>query len=143
MKRLIAAAAAAIILAGCATTATPTAEAEKAPVDRLLAYQDKKPATTSTIVITRDSGILGSGCYYAVQINGTVAARLGVGETSNFYVEPGDVLLGVGRDPDGGGICSLGNGNWTKRETVLRPNEVKLFRLTINGAGEPDIQRGD
>jgi hypothetical protein len=58
-------------------------------------------------------------------------------------VNAGDVLLRVGRDPQGKGLCAFGKGEWTQRETVLRPDETKYFRLSIDANGKTDIQRGD
>ena len=131
------------ILAGCATEPIPATSAKAVPGDRLLAYQGKRNPTAGTLIITRDTGFGGSGCFYAVSINGTLAARLDVGETSRFFVNAGDVLLRVGRDPQGRGLCAFGKSEWTQRETVLRPDETKYFRLSIDVNGKTDIQRGD
>lgn len=133
----------AVLTVGCATTPTPVSEAKQAPSSRLLAYQEKKTETTSTLVVTRDAGYLGGGCYYAVSINGTLAARLDVAETSRFFLVPGEVLLRAGRDPQGNGLCAIGQDDWTQRETILRQNEVKFFRLSIDANGKTDIQRAD
>jgi hypothetical protein len=130
-----------LLLSGCATTPIPLTEAKPAPSDRLLAYQDKNAETTSTLVVTRDGGFLGGGCYYAVSINGTLAARLDTGETSRFYLVPGEVVIRAGRDPQGKGMCSLGQDEWTERESILRQHETKLFRLSIDANGKTDIQR--
>ncbi|MHB1175994.1 MAG: hypothetical protein ACYCZJ_12810 [Sulfuriferula sp.] len=132
-----------LLLAGCATTPTPLAEAKQAPQSRILAYQEKKAETTSTLVVTRDAGFLGGGCYYGLSINGILAARLDVGETSRFYLSPGEILLRVGRDPLGNGLCAAGQDEWTQRETVLKQHEMKFFRLSIDANGKTDIQRAD
>ncbi len=130
-----------LVLTGCATTPVPWNEATLAPSERVLAFQDKLPNTTSTIVITRDTGFAGSGCYKAVSINGTLAARLDTGEMAQFYVEPGEILLKVGRDPHGLLLCGLRQNLWVQRETILRPHETKYFRLLIDDSGSTDIQR--
>lgn len=131
------------LLAGCASEPIPATTAKAAPSSRLLAYQGGNLANAGTLVITRDTGFGGSGCFYAVSINGTLAARLDVGETSRFFVNPGEVLLRVGRDPQGRGLCAFGKSEWTQRETLLRPDETKYFRLSIDANGKTDIQRGD
>jgi len=131
------------IVSGCATTPVKHFDAIKAPQDRVLSYQDINDKTTSAIVITRDEGFLGGGCYYAVLINTILAARLNPAETVKFYVEPGEVVLKAGRDPQGRGLCAVGQDEWTQRETILRPHETKYFRLTIDANGKTDIQRAD
>lgn len=134
----------AIFVGGCATTPVRHSDALQAPQDRLLYYQDKNDKTTAAIVITRDMGFIGSGCYYSVFINGKLSARLDPGETSKFYVEPGEIVLKVGRDPQGKGLCvGIGQDEWTQRETVLRAEETKFFRLMIDWVGETDIQRAE
>jgi hypothetical protein len=134
-----------LIFGGCATATTPTpqSEAKQVPKDRLLAFQEKKAETTSTLVVTRDTGFIGGGCYHGFSINGTLAARMDAGETSRFFVPPGEILLRVGRDPDGKGLCATFQDQWTQRETVLRENEMKYFRLTTDANGRGDIQRAD
>ena len=131
------------ILSGCATTPVRHSDAIKAPQNRVLSYQDINDKTTSVIFITRDEGFLGGGCYYAVFINTILAARLNPAETVKFYVEPGEIVLKVGRDPQGRGLCAAGQDEWTQRETILRPHETKYFRLTIDANGKTDIQRAD
>jgi hypothetical protein len=92
-------------------------------------------------VITRDQGFIASACYLAVAIDGAVAARLDIGETARFYVKHGEILLRVGRDPQGKGQCGFGQDEWTQRETVVRQGETKYFRLSIDANGKTDIQR--
>ena len=132
-----------LVLTGCATTPIPATEAKQAPSNRLLAYQEKNAETTSTLVVTRDTGFLGGGCYYSVSIKGTLAARLDTGETSRFFLPPGEILLRAGRDPQGKGLCAAGQDEWTQRETILRQNEIKFFRLSIDANGKTDIQRAE
>lgn len=131
------------LLTACATTPLPVTEAKQTPSSRLLAFQEKQNGTTSMLVITRDTGYLGSGCYYAVSINGTLAARLDVGETSRFFLMPGEILLRTGRDPQGNVLCNLFQDEWTQRETILRQHETKYFRLSIDANGKTDVQRAD
>ena len=131
------------VLTGCATTAVPASEAKPAPANRVLAFQSKDETTTSTIVVTRDAGFLGGGCFYSLAINKVLAARLDTSETAAFYVAPGEVLLRSGRDPEGKALCSLGQDEWTQTETILKPNETKYFRLSIDMNGKTDIRRSD
>lgn len=132
MKILVSIALAVFVFGGCATTPIRSSDAIRIPKERLLAFQEKTEKTTSTITITRDVGLLGSACYLAARINGTVSARLDVGETSSFYVEPGEILLSVGIDPLGRGLCGLSPEYWKTLEAYLRPGETKFYRLTLD-----------
>lgn len=132
-----------LLVAGCATTPTGADRATSALGDRLLAYQDKLEGPSGRIVVTRDSGFLGGACFYAVSINGKLAARLAVGESATFYVAPGEILLRSSRDPLGKGLCGVLSEERTQRETVIRQGETKHFRLLLDANGKTDIQRAD
>ncbi|MBL0711056.1 MAG: hypothetical protein JJV99_08600 [Colwellia sp.] len=112
-------------------------------MDRVLAFQTAIGVKTAILTVVRDKGIIGSACYCAVYINRVLAARLDVSEFGQFYVEPGEVLLRVGWDPQGKGLCGLSADNWTQRETFLKPGEKKSFRLSIDQNAKLDIQRSD
>jgi hypothetical protein len=143
MRSLLSAVGAIVVLAGCATTPVSSNNAKEAPPERLLAFQEKLLSPSGILTVTRDVGFLGSGCFYAVSINGITAARLDVGEKSTFYVSPGEVVLRAGRDPEGKALCGLGQDEWTQRETLLRSDEKKYFRMSIDANGKSDIQRAN
>lgn len=143
MKKIVAVSLIAIALTGCATTPIPSTMAKPAPPDRLLAFQMKPSEPFGTLTITRDVGHIGSACFYAISINGTLAARLDVAEKATFYVTPGEVLLRSGSDLYGKGLCSHDKNVWTQRETQLKPGETKYFRMSIDENGKTDIQRSD
>lgn len=132
-----------LCLAACATTPVPLLKAKPAPTERLLAFQGKSAGPSGTLVVTRDAGFLGGGCYYALSLNGTLAARLDVGEQASFFIAPGEVLLRAGRDPMGKALCGLGKDEWTQRETVIHAGETKFFRLSIDANGKTDLQRAE
>lgn len=133
----------ALLVSGCATTPVPISAAKQAPTDRVLAFQIAAGDKTATVTVIRDEGFIGSACYYAVHINRVLAARLDVAEFARFYVEPGEILLRAGRDPEGGGLCGVDLDNWTQREAFLKPGEQKSFRLSIDLNGKLDIHRAD
>ena len=143
--RYLVGALATLLLCGCVTPTrpVPVLESKPAAADRLLAFQEKPTGASATLVVTRDKGFWGSGCYYSLAINGTLAARLDVAETARFYLAPGEILLRSGRDPSGKALCSLDQQEWTQRETILKPDETKYFRLSIDRNGKTDIQRAD
>jgi hypothetical protein len=133
-----------VLLSGCATTPVSPSRAGRVPADRLLAFQERTADRTATIVVTRDRGMLGSGCYSSFFLNGVHAGRFDVGETATFHVPPGETLLRNGVDLEGRALCGFGAKDfWTQRETILRAGETKYFRLSLDASGKPDIQRAD
>jgi len=95
------------------------------------------------LVLTRDKGYLGSGCYAGFFVNEELAARIDNSETAGFTVPVGELVLRVGGDPSGRGLCALSKEHWTQRETTFRNGEKKFFRLSIDMNGNLDIQRAD
>lgn len=136
---------AAVVLSGCvvgpaflpsATQPTPRESAIQAPSERLLAFQQPLEDGFAVAVVTRDIGLFGVACHYAVVINGSLAARLRSGETSCFYLPPGESRLKATPDPDATGMCSIGQGDGGSELRVeLRANESRHFRLHIDVRG--------
>ena len=133
----------AIVLAGCATTPADHSRAAPVPSDRLVAFQSPIDGPSGVLVLTRDKGFLGAGCYYGFFINDTLAARIDNSETAAFIVPTGELVLRAGRDPGGRALCGLGQQEWTQRETIFRDGERKYFRMSIDANGKTDIQRAD
>jgi hypothetical protein len=118
-----------------ATKPTPPQNATQTPPERLLAFQARDGAT-AIVVVTRDTGLFGIACYYAVAINGSVAARLRGGETSQFYLVPGEARLKAVPDPQATGLCSIGqSGDGSDLRVNLAPDETRRFRLHIDKHG--------
>jgi hypothetical protein len=42
--------------------------------------------------VTRDVGLIGSGCFLGILIDSTLAAKFDPAEAATFYVEPGEHL---------------------------------------------------
>lgn len=119
------------------------ARAVPVPADRLVGFQKPIEGPSGVLVLTRDKGFLGSGCYYGFFIDNTLAARIDNSETATFIVPTGELLLRAGRDPEGKALCGMGKEEWTQRETIMREGEKKYFRLSIDLNGKTDIQRAD
>lgn len=130
-------------LVGCATTPMDPHHAAQVPSERLLAFQEQSPETGATLIVTRDKGFLGGGCYYGFFINNNLAARFDVAESAKFYVKPDEIVLRSGRDPQGRSLCGAGQKEWTQRETVLQEGQTKYFRLSTDVNAKTDIQRAD
>src|SRR5437868_4234989 len=82
-----------------ATQPTPPEKVKPAPNERLLAFQRPREGASAIAVVTRDVGLFGAACHYAVVVNGALAARLATGETSRFYLMPGEVRMKATPDP--------------------------------------------
>lgn len=144
MKKTIFGVMISIVFMGCNTT--PVTVSNAIPIDqgRALAFQNKPTENFGTIIVIRDEGMTGGGCFIGLHINGKLAARIDTKEIVKFYVEPGEILFKVGRDPMGRGLCSTGQDHWTQRESFIKSNEIKYFRIsTDGGSGKFDIIRAD
>jgi hypothetical protein len=127
-----------LALTACSTTQVALLEARETPSDRVLAFQKASDTTTSELVIVRDTGLAASGCYYGVMIDQVLAARLDVAERASFKLEPGERVLKIVRDPQGRGLCSVGDDNVEKKLTIL-PHEVQKYRLSLDMSGQPSL----
>lgn len=105
MKRMILGCAA-LMLVGCSTSPIKDGAGVSVPAERLFSHQEG--SGSPTLVVTRDTGILGSGCKIGLYVDGRIAATFKAGERAFFYLDPGQHLLGVGKDPHGAGLCALG-----------------------------------
>lgn len=132
-----------LTLSACATKPMDHARASPVPTERLAGFQKPIDGPSGTLVLTRDRGFLGSGCYYGFFINNELAARIDNSETATFVVPVGELVLRVGRDPSGRALCGMDKEEWTQRETIFRDGEKKYFRLSIDPNGKTDIQRAD
>ena len=116
-----------VVLSGCSTTTVSSLTAIPVKPDSLFSNQTKDDMHNATLVVTRDSGFIGSGCSLTFFINGERAAKIDPGETAKFYVQSGSVIMGVG--VEGRALCGVNPYPKRERETVIRQNETKWFRL--------------
>jgi len=125
---------------GCAGLSTPVpySEAIQTPKDRLFEFQQKNEKRTSSIVVIRDEGFAGGGCFNNIWFDGTLAAMMDKAEIATFYLETGEHIIKIGNV--GRGLCATLRDR-IQRETLLKPNQQKYFRLLWNkGDTIPDIQ---
>lgn len=134
----------AILLTGCSTNPVAVKDATDVPAERVLWHtQAGNNSDLSKAVIIRDKGLPGAACFYALWIDGVIAARFNPGEKTTLMVNPGERVLKVGNDPQRKGLCALVPDDWTQRESVFKPAESKFFRLRIDENGKADIERTD
>jgi len=122
--KLIVGAMAVALLAGCATSPVPADKADPVPRNRLFAFSGK---SESQLVVTRDSGLYGSGCNYRLYIDGTLAAEFASGEVARFGVKAGKHILGI--------KPSAACGGWglVEREVDVKTGETVRRRITLSG----------
>lgn len=129
--RILIAAVAVVMLAGCASSAISVRDAKPVPSDEVYAFQTKPVGESGKITVVRDSGAVGSGCDIVVYIDGRRAAKIGTGQRATFYLPPGSPNLGVGLA--GSGLCA-GAAIRTIAATV-KPGKESLYRISGDMAG--------
>jgi hypothetical protein len=118
---------AAASLSGCTSFRADSEHLKAVPAERLSAWQ-KTLSPSSELVVDRDIGMLGGGCYVALLIDREPAALLAVGEVATFHLPPGEHIVGITTDKQGGLLCSKGRLN---RELRLQaqPGERQHLRI--------------
>lgn len=91
-------------LAGCSSWQPDAEDIEPVPAERVLAYQQPLE-NGGEVVVTRDFGLRGGGCYIAVLIDRQLAARIRVGEVVRFQVPAGARIVSIGTDPLDDTLC--------------------------------------
>ena len=129
--RILIAAVVLAMLAGCATSPVPSGKARPAPSERVSGYQKPVPGGSS-LIVTRDTGFTGGGCFATVFLNGAPVAKLDTGEKAVFQVPPGEWLLGAALD--GSGLCAT-NPERMEISVVLSPSQQKKFRVFLPAGG--------
>jgi hypothetical protein len=126
--KLIVGALVAALLAGCATSPTPSSDADPVPSSRLFGYQ-KSGTGDAVLIVTRDKGFVGSACNTSVSIDGKKSAEIGPGETARFFIPAGDHIFGA---------SSCGSG-LKEREASIKAGSTKKFRISIDSAMSLDL----
>jgi len=135
--RLICAVLPLLLLAGCSSWKPAQEEITQVPADRLLGYQAPL-AKGGQLLINRDFGGMGAGCYVAVLVDRKVAARIAVGEQVRFQVPVGTRVLGIGIDEMDDTLCSKGR---LRRELAVKvePGSQQDFRIVSDNRKGFDI----
>lgn len=135
MKRLLILMFIGFSITGCSTTPISLNEAKDVPKERVFKFQNSV-SNYANLVLIRDKGLVGSGCYINVFINGEEAARLETKERVSLYAPSGNII--IGSSIQGKGLCSF-NPPRREREFTFREGEKKVFRLFIDQNGNTDI----
>ena len=124
------------LLAGCATSPVPLNQAEQAPASRISGYQ-ADISGGGQIIVTRDSGFPGGGCYATVFINGEPVARLNPKEKAHFNVPAGEWMVGAALE--GKGLCGL-NSERLEAEALVKPGQIKKYRIYTSADGDVSVK---
>ena len=135
--RLICAVLPLLLLAGCSSWKAAPEDIRPVPAERLLGYQAPLSAG-GELIVTRDFGGMGGGCYVAVLVDRTVAARIGVGEQVLFHVPTGTRVLSIGIDEMDDTLCGMGR---LRRELAVKvqPDSQQNFRIVSDNRKGFDI----
>lgn len=124
------------MLSGCATEAVLPSQANQAPNERLLKYQSHIDGEQAKLIVVRDKGYLGSGCFVGVYLNHEKAAILDPGEKAEFYLKPGEW-----------NVASMGEGKLCMadkipagRDFMLKASSEKAVRLFADPSGNTDVK---
>lgn len=125
-----------LAITGCATEAVLPSQAKQAPSERLLKYQEQTQETKSTLIVVRDKGYLGSGCYTGVYLNDEKSAVLNPGEKATFYLRSGGWNVAI----KGEGKLCISDSVPVGRDVQLKDGETKAVRLFADPSGNVDVK---
>lgn len=136
--RLISAVLPLLLLAGCSSFRADPEYVKQVPADRLLAFQEAR-AGGGQIVVNRDLGLMGGGCYVAIEVDRQVAARIGMGEMATFQVPAGTRVVGITLDKQDDTLCGMGR---LLRELAVPvvAGETHALRIVSGNVGGFDIR---
>lgn len=126
-----------LALAGCSSYQADPDQITDIPAERLRAYQTPVQGG-GEVVVTRDLGLMGGGCYVAVLVDRQVAARIAVGEQGRFQVPAGNRVVGIATDSEDKTLCGKGRLN---REVAVKVEAggVANLRIVSQNRGGFDI----
>lgn len=128
--RLILALTSLLSLTACSSWQADPEDVVPVPADRVLAYQ--VPVENSgEVVVTRDFGWRGGGCYIALMIDRELAARVHVGEVVRLQVPAGQRIVSIGTDPLDDTLCGKLR---LRREKLAQvaPGKILEYRIIVD-----------
>jgi hypothetical protein len=126
-----------LLVAGCSSFRADPERVREIPADRLLAAQVVLQGG-GEVVVSRDFGVIGGGCYVALEVDRQVVARIGVGERGHFQVAPGSHVVGIRSDTQDDTLCGKGR---LQREVLVqvRSGQPAVLRIVSQNRGGFDI----
>jgi hypothetical protein len=119
----------ALTITACATKPVTYEQAKNVDMSRIymtdiIEQQDDRVK----VVVKRDTGFTGSGCYLGLIINGDVIADLDTGEKIDLYLKPNDYIFAV--KSSGKLLCESSIADET--EVIVQKNVFKQYRIGTN-----------
>ncbi|GHZ69273.1 putative phage protein [Vibrio cholerae] len=112
-----------VALAGCASSPVSHNEAKLIDSDRIISNKYSKPReNSSTVIVKRDKGFMGSACSSRVYINAVPLVDIDPGEYYEFYLNSGNYIISAAPN----GICSGG-----MYETQINIEDPKTLKYRI------------
>ncbi|MEP7184889.1 MAG: hypothetical protein ABI767_03535 [Rhodanobacter sp.] len=134
--KLTAMACAALLLGGCATAPVSRNAAKDVPAERLFAFQQPTSADDGSLLLIRDSGMLGSGCRIVIYIDDVRAASFSTSEKATLNITAGRHILASG--PTGNGLCGIGDGKESMKLSTavdIKAQHTTVYRIAIGASG--------
>ncbi len=127
-----------VLLAGCSSFRPDPENITEVPDDRLLAFQEAYQ-NGGQLVVNRDMGLMGGGCYVAIEVDRKLAARIGMAEVASFQVPAGTRVLGLKLDPLDDTLCGMGR---LHKELAVKvePGSVQYFHVVSENTGGFDLR---
>lgn len=130
-----------LALTGCSSWQADPADIKPVPEERLRGYQTPV-ANGGELVVTRDFGMRGGGCYVAVMVDRQLAARIHVGEQVRLQVPAGLRIVSIESDPEDDTLCGKGS-LLRERAARVERGETLQFRISSDNRIGFDIQQLD
>jgi hypothetical protein len=128
----------ALFLAACATSPVSIHQASLVPSSRMLAPQlvsqvQAQAQPTGSLIVKRDSGLMGSACTIRVFVDAVPVADLAPSEKVELFVPSGEHIVGVTSN----GICG---GGVAEAAVVIFPERQKILRIASGQSGDIYLQ---
>jgi hypothetical protein len=126
----------ALSLTACATSPVSVHQASLVPSSRMLAPQlvsQTQAQPTGSLVVKRDSGLMGSACTIRVFVDAVPVADLAPSEKVELFVPSGEHIVGVTSN----GICG---GGVAEAAVVIFPERQKILRIASGQSGDIYLQ---
>jgi hypothetical protein len=124
------------LLTACATSPVSIHQAALVPSSRMLAPQlvsQVQAQPTGSLIIKRDSGLMGSACTIRVFVDAVPVADLAPSEKVEVFIPIGEHIIGVTSN----GICG---GGVAEAAVVIFPERQKILRIASGQSGDIYLQ---
>lgn len=119
----------------CATSPVSIHQASLVPSGRMLAPQlvsQVQAEPTGSLIVKRDSGLMGSACTIRVFVDAVPVADLAPSEKVEVFLVLGEHIVGVTSN----GIC----GGVAEAAVVIFPERQKILRIASGQSGDIYLQ---